>query len=155
MASKDLVGWFTWVAVAAVVLVPVVWFLWRLYREGEKHAQPPGAAVFGKWLLALGLLLAVGARGYGLISDQQIVRARAIVAEEGKQAPMWAQRLQAPTAAYATRSYICAWVFVIGSGVILFGLMQVVMTGTTPERLAYLGLVGLLLFSLFVYGDAW
>lgn len=115
----------------------------------------------GKLLLVVGLILVLFARGLDSLSARGVARAHARVsqAEAQEESDKEIRDLQedARSAAYSNtmNAYWFEWLFVLGSVLLVGGLVWVGFAGSGAERIICLIMIAIVTFSIYIGGTAW
>ena len=114
-----------------------------------------------KWLLLIGLVLVIFSRGCDSIRSRGVARTSAKVAkaynDDASEKKVENLRDDARDASInnVMWGYWTEWIFVLGSILLMIGLILVGFTGTGPERIICLAMIAIITFSIYIGGIAW
>ena len=115
-----------------------------------------------KWLLLIGLVLVIFSRGCDSIRSRGVARTSAKVAKAyNNDAPdlKKVKNLQEDARDAGINNvmwgYWTEWIFVLGSILLMIGLILVGFTGAGPERIICLAMIAIITFSIYIGGIAW
>ena len=114
-----------------------------------------------KWLLLIGLVLVIFSRGCDSIRSRGVARTSAKVAkaynDDASEKKVKDLREDAQDAGInnVMWGYWTEWIFVLGSILLMIGLILVGFTGAGPERIICLAMIAIITFSIYIGGIAW
>ena len=113
-----------------------------------------------KWLLLIGLVLVIFSRGCDSIRSRGVARSSAKVAkayqDDASEKKVENLREDARNAGInnVMWGYWSEWIFVLGSILLMIGLILVGFTGAGPERIICLAMIAIITFSIYIGGIA-
>ncbi len=124
-------------------------------RQTALELTPP------KWLLLIGLVLVIFSRGCDSIRSRGVARSSAKVArahyDDASDKKVEGLRDDARDASIdnVMWGYWTEWIFVLGSILLMIGLILVGFTGAGAERIICLVMIAIITFSIYIGGIAW
>jgi hypothetical protein len=124
-------------------------------RQPALNLTPP------KWLLLIGLVLVIFSRGCDSIRSRGVARSSAKVAKahyddaSGKKVEDLREDARNAGINNVMWGYWTEWIFVLGSILLMIGLILVGFTGAGAERIICLVMIAIITFSIYIGGIAW
>jgi len=137
---------------------------WR--QKLSDAASSPLELTPGKIAIAIGLVLVVLGRGCDAVSSRGVLRAKAKVqkiradlspreARDDTELEEAQEDVASASVNSAMHAYWFEWMFLIGSVVLVLGLLATAATGAWPERIVCFVMLAIFTFSIYIGGMAW
>ncbi len=119
--------------------------------------QASGGSNNGLWIVGVGLVLVIFARGLDSLSLRGVAKASAArsQADDREEAEELQEEYEDVRDSQASKAYYYEWIFLLGTLTLAIGLMITSATAVGMVRILSMILMGLLLVSIYIGGIAW